>query len=80
MNKKVLIAAGGSGGHLLPAQKLAQLLKNNAEVFFAGSGLSKNPFFQQGERVFKDIASSPLSRPLQFLYRTPLGLPWGMRM
>lgn len=56
MPKKIVIAVGGSGGHLLPAQVLASELKGS--VCFAGSGLAKNPFFDKEGYPFKDISSS----------------------
>ncbi|MEI6532128.1 MAG: UDP-N-acetylglucosamine--N-acetylmuramyl-(pentapeptide) pyrophosphoryl-undecaprenol N-acetylglucosamine transferase, partial [Chlamydiota bacterium] len=56
MPKKIIIAVGGSGGHLLPAQVLASEVK--AEVLFAGAGLKKNPFFDQEGYAFKEISSS----------------------
>jgi UDP-N-acetylglucosamine--N-acetylmuramyl-(pentapeptide) pyrophosphoryl-undecaprenol N-acetylglucosamine transferase len=69
----IIIAAGGSGGHLLPAQQLAILLKKDAKILFAGASLSKNPFFKREGFAFKDIASAPLSNPFRFLYRTVIG-------
>lgn len=56
-NPKILIAAGGSGGHLFPAQQLISLLHGRADVMIAGSGLSKSPFFNGGV-PFRDIAAS----------------------
>lgn len=73
MDHKIVIAAGGSGGHLLPAQQLAILLKKDAEILFAGANLSKSPFFKREGFAFKDIASAPLSNPFKFLYRAMLG-------
>jgi UDP-N-acetylglucosamine--N-acetylmuramyl-(pentapeptide) pyrophosphoryl-undecaprenol N-acetylglucosamine transferase len=57
---KVLIATGGTGGHLFPAQQLAALLENapeNAQVRFAGHGLRTSSFFNR-EIPFDEIASS----------------------
>jgi UDP-N-acetylglucosamine--N-acetylmuramyl-(pentapeptide) pyrophosphoryl-undecaprenol N-acetylglucosamine transferase len=70
--KKIIIAAGGTGGHLFPAQALAeQLLKENSamEVLFAGARLSSSPWFDQKKFPFHDIASAtPFGmKPLKML-------------
>lgn len=42
----VLIATGGTGGHVFPAQALGrQLLEKNHNVLFMGKGLSSNSYF-----------------------------------
>ncbi len=56
MNKKFLIAAGGSGGHLFPAQQLACKLKD-CEVMIAGHKLKENPFFLQ-KNPFREISAA----------------------
>ena len=63
---RVLIAAGGSGGHLFPAQQLAELLPD-AEIHFAGHGLEKSLFFRKHLYAFTDIESAPLEKPFAFL-------------
>ncbi|MBS0625744.1 MAG: UDP-N-acetylglucosamine--N-acetylmuramyl-(pentapeptide) pyrophosphoryl-undecaprenol N-acetylglucosamine transferase [Verrucomicrobia bacterium] len=73
MKKKILIAAGGSGGHLLPAQQLALLLKSDSEILFAGLYLSKSPFFQREGFDFQEISSAPLSNLLRFCFRGAKG-------
>lgn len=70
MNRKVLIAAGGSGGHLLPAQQLAELLQKNhaAQIVFAGYKLDKTPFFRRDSFRFHEVCSAPIGRnPFHFL-------------
>ncbi|MBI2743677.1 MAG: undecaprenyldiphospho-muramoylpentapeptide beta-N-acetylglucosaminyltransferase [Chlamydiales bacterium] len=59
---KILIATGGTGGHLFPAQSLAKdLLKNQERVLFAGAGLSTNRYFQKEQFAYEDVSSaSPL--------------------
>lgn len=61
---KVLIAAGGTGGHLIPAQQLAELLlqKYPCEVLFAGFKLETSPYFNRSRFPFREVASAPLNR------------------
>lgn len=61
MPKKILIAAGGTGGHLFPAQALSdQLLKEHPdlELFFAGAKLSTNAYFDKEKFRFYDVSST----------------------
>ena len=61
--KKVLISASGTGGHLFPAQDLAHLLKKqNFEIFFAASDLSKKKTFDKDTFDFVDISSSMVNK------------------
>ncbi len=62
MRKKIVIAAGGSGGHLGPAQMLASLLGAH-EIIFAGKGLQGSRFFDRQRFVFQEIASGPVKKP-----------------
>jgi len=53
MTKKILIATGGTGGHVYPAIALAQQLKDeyiDSEILFVGGGLSTNKHLDS--RVF----------------------------
>lgn len=50
MGKKVLIATGGTGGHIYPAIALAHQLKEeypDCEILFVGGGLLTNRFFDK---------------------------------
>jgi UDP-N-acetylglucosamine--N-acetylmuramyl-(pentapeptide) pyrophosphoryl-undecaprenol N-acetylglucosamine transferase len=62
MKKKVLIAAGGTGGHLFPAQQLAEMLQDDVELHFAGHELGTSPFFERKSIFFTEIASHPLKK------------------
>lgn len=58
---KILIAAGGTGGHLFPAQSMAKdLLKNQKgiELLFAGAGLSTNRYFQKEFFNYEEVSSA----------------------
>lgn len=67
--KRVLITAGGTGGHLYPAQALGEQIMKEAsasDVLFVAGGLKKNRYFDNQRFRFEEIASSPL------LSRNPL--------
>lgn len=72
VKKKVLIATGGSGGHVFPAFALAQQLKHIAppvELFFAGGGLTHNPYFNSANIPYKEVDCGNI-----------LGKPWWQRI
>lgn len=73
--KRVLITAGGTGGHLYPAQALAQQLTKQphaSEVLFVAGGLSSNRYFDRHSFSFQEIVCSPL------LSRHPLKIMKGL--
>lgn len=73
--RKVVITAGGTGGHLYPAQGLAdQLLVSPSapSVLFVAGKLSTNCYFDSKAFSFKEIACSPL------LSRHPLKMIKGL--
>ena len=57
--RKILIGAGGTGGHLLPAQQLGTLLSQNAKVAFAGFRLEESPYFSRENFEYIEIPSAP---------------------
>ncbi|MBJ7449130.1 MAG: undecaprenyldiphospho-muramoylpentapeptide beta-N-acetylglucosaminyltransferase [Parachlamydiales bacterium] len=72
---KFLISAGGTGGHLYPAQALAlELLKKNPknQVMFAAGGLRINRYFDRDLFDYRDIQVSKVSwrKPLKTLLGT----------
>ncbi|OGN63908.1 MAG: hypothetical protein A3E80_01410 [Chlamydiae bacterium RIFCSPHIGHO2_12_FULL_49_9] len=65
----MLIAAGGSGGHLFPARQLALMLQKEGEckILFAGYKLSESPFFEKEGIAFREIRSAPFANIFPFL-------------
>jgi UDP-N-acetylglucosamine--N-acetylmuramyl-(pentapeptide) pyrophosphoryl-undecaprenol N-acetylglucosamine transferase len=77
----VMIAAGGTGGHLFPAQALAlELIEKHPDmkITFVGAGLKKNHYFNKGVFPYLDIKSgTPFKKhPLKVL-RALLNLSQG---
>ncbi len=62
MRKKIVIAVGGTGGHVLPAQKIGAKFKEEYDVIYMGVGLSKNAFFKREENCFHDIDGAGLGK------------------
>lgn len=61
--KKVVVSAGGTGGHVYPAMSVAKKLKEKGiEVHFAGGKLSSNPYFEKELFPFTDIACGALHK------------------
>ena len=53
---RILLATGGTGGHIYPAIALAEeLMEKHAVVLFAGGQLSSNPFFLNSQFQFKNV-------------------------
>lgn len=65
MKKKVLVAVGGTGGHIYPAQALAEQLlrdKDKIEVLFVGGDLKSNPYFDHNAFASESIDCAKLDK------------------
>ncbi|MBA3238812.1 MAG: UDP-N-acetylglucosamine--N-acetylmuramyl-(pentapeptide) pyrophosphoryl-undecaprenol N-acetylglucosamine transferase [Parachlamydiaceae bacterium] len=72
MRKKILIAAGGTGGHIYPAMGFASGLlesDSNLDIMFVAGGLLESPFFDRTAFAWNSVSSAALSKknPLQFM-------------
>ncbi len=64
LKRKIVLAVGGTGGHLFPAQALARQLRDRnvpVQVLFMGAGLSCSRYFSSREFPAIDIESATLS-------------------
>ncbi|MBA3722748.1 MAG: undecaprenyldiphospho-muramoylpentapeptide beta-N-acetylglucosaminyltransferase [Parachlamydiaceae bacterium] len=63
MSKKILITAGGTGGHVFPAQGFAQKLKRDhmqKDILFVAGGLNSNRYFDRTLFPYNEVACSPI--------------------
>ena len=63
MSKKLLIATGGTGGHIYPALGLAEELTHlidNCSIHFAGHKLQNSPFLKEVPYTLHSISSSKI--------------------
>jgi UDP-N-acetylglucosamine--N-acetylmuramyl-(pentapeptide) pyrophosphoryl-undecaprenol N-acetylglucosamine transferase len=79
--KKIIIAAGGTGGHLFPAQVFACEAKaEGSDILFVAAGLTSNPYFHKELYAFRDVASStPFGKKISLLMRSCFSLFRGVR-
>jgi UDP-N-acetylglucosamine--N-acetylmuramyl-(pentapeptide) pyrophosphoryl-undecaprenol N-acetylglucosamine transferase len=64
MKRKVVIVAGGTGGHIYPAQSLArqmQKLDPQVDILFVGGGLKTNPYFDKAF-PFQSVSCGRISK------------------
>lgn len=60
---KILIATGGTGGHVFPAHALAKELKEKeCEVLFVGGKLNSNRYFKRGVFAHREVSSATFSK------------------
>lgn len=80
---KIVIATGGTGGHIFPAQALAhELMEKNYELLFVGGGLDTNRYFNRNRFPYKQIPSAtPLKgNPFTSIYRILKGIRQGLKV
>lgn len=76
MKPVIIIATGGSGGHVIPAETLAKkLINNKCHVEILGHNVEGNAFFSDADMKRKNIEASPFKiRSLwPFIYKTMKG-------
>lgn len=83
MAKRVVVCAGGTGGHLFPAIALAEQLQSRdpeLEIMFIGGKLGTTPWFARDRFCFREIPCATLSsyHPVS-LVRTGLEIGRGVR-
>ncbi len=58
---KIIIATGGTGGHVFPAEALgAELLEQGYDVTFVGGGLKNNRYFHRNNFKYEEVATSSI--------------------
>jgi UDP-N-acetylglucosamine--N-acetylmuramyl-(pentapeptide) pyrophosphoryl-undecaprenol N-acetylglucosamine transferase len=85
MGKKVLFAVGGTGGHLFPAQALAEEIKKKegtVEILFAGGSLGSNRFFHHLKFPFKEVSCSSPAKDSKwkFVLKTLRGIVQSLKI
>lgn len=75
MAKRVMIATGGTGGHIFPAVALAQQLVREdpeCQVMFIGGGLAENRFFDKALYNFQSVSCG------SFISKSPHKVMWSL--
>lgn len=81
MKERILIALGGTGGHIFPAIAFAEELKDklpSVEIEFIGGKLATNHYFDRSKYLYHDVSCGKLtSNP--FTFCKEMGkIVWGM--
>ena len=85
-HKRILIATGGTGGHLFPAKGLGEQLREGGgvEIAFAGSKLTTSPHFHSADFSLHNIDAAPLRMnpkgAIHFSYRFSKGFFQSVRL
>lgn len=79
---KILLAVGGTGGHLFPAQALARDLQNAGvtELLFAGHGLTTNRYFKRELFSYEDVKSATPRKGLRAIFEIGKGFLQSRRL
>lgn len=82
MPKKIIIATGGTGGHIYPAMALAEQLTDelpDAEILFLGGGLATNRYFDRSAFQYESVAcGSFVKKDPWSLFRSSLYIGQGL--
>ncbi len=62
------MSAGGTGGHLFPAQEVARELAQDAEILFVSGGLMQSRFFDKNGFAFEEIPCATLTANKPWLW------------
>jgi UDP-N-acetylglucosamine--N-acetylmuramyl-(pentapeptide) pyrophosphoryl-undecaprenol N-acetylglucosamine transferase len=80
---KIMIATGGTGGHIFPAQALAfELQEKNYDLLFTGGGLDSNRYFNRARFSYKQVESATPFRgnPLRSFFRIWKGIRQSLKV
>jgi UDP-N-acetylglucosamine--N-acetylmuramyl-(pentapeptide) pyrophosphoryl-undecaprenol N-acetylglucosamine transferase len=80
---KIVIATGGTGGHVFPAEALgAQLLEESYDVTFVGGGLKNNRYFHRNNFKYEEVTVSAFFKVNVFrsCYRIIQGIKQSLKM
>lgn len=77
MKKKIIIAAGGTGGHLIPAEALSKQLLEKYDIVLLGHGVEQSPYLNDHTIQKKDIPAkslpSSIASIIPFIWQTLRG-------
>lgn len=60
--KRIAIAVGGTGGHVLPAQIFGERMRAFADICYVGKGLTQNPYMRCNNGPVFDVEGGNFSR------------------